>query len=56
MSAVDETDLSELDLKDLSDGQLTTLVKALGEDGETTAILRFLGRELARRQRWRTLQ
>jgi hypothetical protein len=56
MSAVDETDLSDLDLKDLSDAQLATLVRALDEDGEPTALQRFSERELARRARRRTLQ
>jgi hypothetical protein len=48
-------DFSDLDLKDLTDGQIATLVQALGED-EPTALLKFLERELARRKRRGTLQ
>jgi hypothetical protein len=49
-------DISDLDLRDLTDGQIATLVQALHEDDEDepTALPKFL--ELARRKRRGTLQ
>ena len=49
--------LSDLDLGDLSDAQLATLVQALYEDGnEPTELLQCLESEIARRARRGTLQ
>jgi hypothetical protein len=50
-------DTRDLDLRDLSDVQLSTLVQALhDDDDEPTELLRCLERELARRARRGTLQ
>lgn len=49
-------DISDLDLRDLTDRQIATLVEALHEDNEPTALLKFLKRELVRRKRRGMLQ
>jgi hypothetical protein len=56
MRAVDEIDLRDLDLKDISDAQPATLVQVLDDDGESTTLMRCLECELDRPKRRGTLQ